>query len=80
MDIQLDYVFSDFVEDENTILQNVYNQFCEVLPGAYIALYGEKKFAHPSFPELTTDVVSSLKVSTQKEKKIVSLKDASGQL
>ena len=80
MDIQLYYVFSDFVEDENTILQNVYNQFCEVLPGAYIALYGENKFAHPSFPKLTADVVSSLKVSTQKEKKIVSLKDASGQL
>ncbi|MBW1791533.1 MAG: hypothetical protein JRJ14_04575, partial [Deltaproteobacteria bacterium] len=52
MDIQLDDVFSDFVDDENTILQNVYNQFCEVLPGAYIALYGEKKFAHQSFPEL----------------------------
>ena len=80
MDIQLDDVFSDFVDDENANLQNLYNQFCEVLPGAYIALYGEEKFAHPSFPELTVDEVSSLKERTQKEKKIVSLKDTSGQL
>ena len=80
MDILLNDVFSDFIDDENTNLQNVYNQFCEVLPGAHIALYGDNKFAHPSFPELTADVVFSLKESTQKEKKIVSLKDASGQL
>jgi len=80
MDIQLDDVFSDFVDDENTILQNLYDQFCEVLPGAYIALYGEEKFAHLSFPELTVDEVFSLKESSQKEQKIVSLKHASGQL
>jgi two-component system, sensor histidine kinase len=80
MDIQLDDVFSDFVDDENTNLQNLYNQFCEVLPGAYIALYGEDKFAHPSFPELTVEEVSSLKERTLKKKKIVSGKDSSGQL
>lgn len=78
MVIQLDDVFSDFIDDVGSDWQNLYDHFVRVLPGACIALYGEKKVAHPSFPEFSEDIVSSLRNRAQKEKRLVSHKGDSG--
>ena len=78
MDIEFDDVFSDFSDDDSADLQNLYDQFVQVLPDTCIALYGANKVAHPSFPEVSDDVITALKECTRKDKKIGSYKTDSG--